>query len=145
MLMPSIFKESLFDDWFDDFDGEFYDKKNSLYNHSRNIMKTDVRETEKSYELDIDLPGFKKEDISVSLDHGYLTISSQKKQENDEKNDDGQYIRRERCIGFASRSFYVGDHVTCDDIHAKYEDGILKLSLPKDDKVIENKTFIEIK
>lgn len=145
MLMPSIFKENLFDDWFDDFDKEFFSEKNPLYGkHSRNMMKTDVRETDNSYELDIDLPGFKKENISVTLDHGYLTISTQKGLDKDEKNKDGQYIRRERYEGMMSRSFFVGENMTHDDIHASYEDGILKLSLPKTDRVIDNKKVIEI-
>ena len=90
-MMPSIFKENLFDDWFDDFDNEFFGKKNPLYGkHSKNMMKTDVRETDHSYELDMDLPGFKKEDISISLENGYLTIATNKGIDKEEKNKEGQ-------------------------------------------------------
>ena len=142
MLMPSIFGESLFDDWFDDFDKEFFGKKNPLYGkHSRNVMKTDVREMEGTYELDVDLPGFKKEDVELSFDNGYLTISAKKSLNKDEKNKEGQYIRQERYAGSMSRSFYVGE----SDIKAKFEDGVLRISIPKQDmKVIENNNTITI-
>ena len=146
MMMPSIFGEKFFDDFYDDFENEFFGRKNPLYGkHSKNMMKTDIRETDNSYELDIDLPGFKKEDIDVSLENGYLTISTSKGIDKDEKDNDGKYIRRERYSGSMSRSFYVGEGVTHEDIKAKYEDGILKLSMPKDlDKQIENKKTIYI-
>ena len=148
MLMPSIFGENLFDDdWMNfPFNDEFWGKKNPLYGkHSKNMMKTDIRETDNSYELDIDLPGFKKEDIDVSLENGYLTISTSKGIDKDEKDNDGKYIRRERYSGSMQRSFYVGEGITHEDIKAKYEDGILKLSMPKDlDKQIENKKTIYI-
>ena len=122
MLMPSIFGESLFDDWFDDLDKEFFGKKNPLYGkHSRNMMKTDVRETEGTYELDVDLPGFKKEDVELTFEQGYLTISAKKNLNKDEKNKDGQYIRQERYAGSMSRSFYVGESVPQSDIKAKFE------------------------
>ena len=94
-------------------------------------MKTDVRETDGSYELDIDLPGFKKDEISVDLKNGYLTIGATKGLDKDEKGKDGKYIRRERYAGVMSRSFYVGNTVRPENIGAKYEDGILKLSVPK--------------
>ena len=146
MMMPSIFGEKFFDDFYDDFENEFFGRKNPLYGkHSKNMMKTDIRETDYSYELDIDLPGFKKEDIDVSLENGYLTISTSKGIDKDEKDNDGKYIRRERYSGSMSRSFYVGEGVTHEDIKAKYADGILKLSMPKDlDKQIENKKTIYI-
>lgn len=146
MMMPSIFGEKFFDDFYDDFENEFFGRKNPLYGkHSKNMMKTDIRETDNSYELDIDLPGFKKEDIDVSLENGYLTISTSKGIDKDEKDNDGKYIRRERYSGSMSRSFYVGEGITHEDIKAKYEDGILKLSMPKDlDKQIENKKTIYI-
>ena len=146
MMMPSIFGEKFFDDFYDDFENEFFGRKNPLYGkHSKNMMKTDIRETDHSYELDIDLPGFKKEDIDVSLENGYLTISTSKGIDKDEKDNDGKYIRRERYSGSMSRSFYVGEGITHEDIKAKYEDGILKLSMPKDlDKQIENKKTIYI-
>ncbi len=146
MMMPSIFGEKFFDDFYDDFENEFFGRKNPLYGkHSKNMMKTDIRETDNSYELDIDLPGFKKEDIDVTLENGYLTISTSKGIDKDEKDNDGKYIRRERYSGSMSRSFYVGEGITHEDIKAKYEDGILKLSMPKDlDKQIENKKTIYI-
>ena len=132
MMMPSLFTENLFDDFFNDFDENFFGKKNPLYGkHARNMMKTDVRETDTTYEVDIDLPGFKKEDINVSYENGYLTISTSKGLDKDEKDKEGNYIRRERYAGSMCRSFYVGDAVSEEDIHAKYEDGILKLSVPK--------------
>ena len=147
MMMPSIFGENLFDDWMDfPFDDDFFGRKNPLYGkHAKNMMKTDVRETDNGYELDIDLPGFKKDEISVQLKDGYLTISAAKGLDKDEKEKDGKYIRRERYAGTMSRSFYVGEGVEQDDIHAKYENGILKLSIPKKDaKEVEQKKYISI-
>ena len=112
--------------------------RNPLYGkHAKNLMKTDVRETENSYELDVDLPGFKKDEIQVDLKDGYLTIQAAKGLDKDEEDKKGKYIRQERYVGgqeryvgSCSRSFYVGD-VEPQDISAKYEDGILKLSMPK--------------
>ena len=104
------------------------------------MMKTDIRETDGSYELDVDLPGFKKDEIKVQLKDGYLTLSAAKGLDKDEQDKKGNYIRRERYAGTLSRSFYVGDAVSEEDIHAKYEDGILKLSVPKKTpKAVEEK------
>ena len=147
MMMPSIFGENLCDYWMDfPFDDDFFGRKNPLYGkHAKNMMKTDVRETDNGYELDIDLPGFKKDEISAQLKDGYLTISAAKGLDKDEKEKDGKYIRRERYAGTMSRSFYVGEGVEQDDIHAKYENGILKLSIPKKDaKEVEQKKYISI-
>lgn len=131
MMMPSVFGENLFDDWMDSFDN-FWSKKNPLYGkHAKNMMKTDVRETEDSYELDIDLPGFKTDEISAKLEDGYLTVSASKGLDKDEEDKKGNYIRQERYAGAMSRSFYVGDAVTQEDVKAKYENGILKVSVPK--------------
>ena len=145
MLLPSIFGESLFDDMFD-FDKEINRMNRALYGkHSRNMMKTDVRETENSYELDIDLPGFKKDEITVQLDNGYLSISASKGLDKNEENKDGKYIRRERYAGAMNRTFYVGDNLTQQDIQAKFEDGILKISVPKKDvQQIEQNKYIAI-
>ena len=147
-MLPSIFRDNLFDDMFDfdDFDKEFNRMMRPLYGkHAQNMMKTDVRETDNSYELDIDLPGFKKDEIKVELDNGYLSISAAKGLDKDEEKKDGKYIRRERYAGQCSRSFYVGNGVHQDDIHAKYEDGILKLSIPKKaQQTVEQKNYISI-
>ena len=144
MLMPSIFGENLFnDDWmnfsFPEVDKELYGK------HAGNVMKTDVRETDSGYEVDIDLPGFKKDEINAQLDNGYLTISASKGLDKEEKNKEGKYIRKESYAGAMSRSFYVGDEVTQADIKARYEDGILRLSVPKKEKkAVENNKYIAI-
>ena len=139
MLMPSIFGENLFNDDWMDFGFPEVDK--ALYGkHASHEMKTDVKETDSGYEVDIDLPGFKKDEINVQLDNGYLSISAAKGLDKEEKNKEGKYIRKERYAGAMSRSFYVGDAVSEEDIHAKYEDGILKLSLPKKaPKAVEEK------
>ena len=136
MLMPSIFGENLFDDFFTPF---YYDDKDEkkaekkLYGHrAQNLLRTDIKETKEGYELVVDVPGFKKDEVKVALKDGYLTVSAAKgldEEEDDKKT--GRYIRRERYAGSMSRSFYVGDGVKEEDIHAKYEDGILKLSVPK--------------
>ena len=148
MMMPSIFGENLFDDdWMNfPFEQDFWGKKNPLYGkHAKNLMKTDIREHDAGYEVDIDLPGFKKDEIKVSLEDGYLTITANKGLDKDEKDKDGKYIRQERYSGSCSRSFYVGEGVTQDEIHAKFEDGILKLSIPKKDaKAVEKKNYISI-
>ena len=145
--MPSIFGENLFDDWMDfPFENEFFGKKNPLYGkHAKNMMKTDVRETDNSYEVDIDLPGFKKDEISVELKDGYLTINAAKGLDKDQKDKDGSYIRRERYAGSMTRSFFVGNGITKEEIHAKYENGILMLSVPKKAaKAVENNHCISI-
>ena len=147
MMLPALFSENLFDDFMDDaFERNFFGARNPLYGkHSKNLMKTDVKETDKSYELDIDLPGFKKDEISAHLENGYLTVSAAKGVDKDEKDKEGHYIRRERYSGSMTRSFYVGDAVKEEEIHAKYEDGILKLSIPKKDaKAVEGKKYIAI-
>lgn len=146
MMMPSIFGENLFDEMMNSWEDDFFGKHNPLYGkHAKNMMKTDVKETDGGYELDIDLPGFKKDELSVHLEDGYLTINAEKGLDKDAEDKEGNYIRRERYYGSCSRSFYVGDAVTEEDIRAKYEDGLLKLSIPKKDaKVIENKKRIAI-
>ena len=133
MLMPSIFGEDLFDDWMRFPFGS---------SNESSLMKTDIRDNDGHYELDVDMPGFSKEDIKVELKDGYLTISASTKKDNDEKDENGKYIRRERYMGSCSRSFHVGDSVKQEDIKAKFENGILKLTVPKEEaqpKVEENK------
>ncbi|WP_276696762.1 Hsp20/alpha crystallin family protein, partial [Blautia hydrogenotrophica] len=139
--------ENLFDDWMDfPFERDFCGGKNPLYGkHAKNMMKTDVKETDSGYEVDIDLPGFKKDEINAKLENGYLTISASKGLDKDEKDKEGKYIRRERYAGAMSRSFYVGEQVHQEDIRAKFEDGILRLSVPKKDaKEVEKKNYIAI-
>ena len=141
MLMPSIFGESLFDEFFDEFARPA--KKTVRYTtQTPSVMKTDVKEHETGYELDIDLPGYKKEDVQAELKDGYLTITASTKTNDEQKDEAGKYIRRERYYGTCSRSFYVGEDIKQEDIKAKFEDGILKVAVPKKEakpKVEENK------
>lgn len=132
-MLPSIFGENLFDEFFaDPFGlGHASDASDHLYGkNAKNLMKTDIREKDSGYELDIDLPGFKKDDLNIDLSNGYLTIQASKGLDKDEQDKDGRYIRRERYAGSMSRSFYVGD-VKPEEVSAKFEDGILRLDLPK--------------
>ncbi len=146
MLMPSIFGESVFDDLMDFSFPEFPDIDKKLYGkHARNVMKTDIRETDGGYELVVDLPGFKKDEIQLQLENGYLTISAAKGLDKDETDKEGRYLRRERYAGSMSRSFYVGENLTEEDVHAKFENGILKLAVPKmEEKRVEQKKQIAI-
>lgn len=145
--LPTIFGENLMD-VFDDFDRNFFrnfgNMDRALYGkHAQNMMKTDVKETDEGYEVDIDLPGFKKDEIQLELNNGYLTISTQKALEKDEKNKKGRMLRQERYAGMMQRSFYVGDHITEEDVKASYESGVLHLVLPKKDapRLPEKKTI----
>jgi HSP20 family protein len=148
MMMPSIFGENLFDDFMDDFsfptlpdvDKELYGK------HAKNLMKTDVKETDDGYQVAVDLPGFKKDEIKIKLENGTLTINAAKGLDKDEKDKEGKYVRRERYAGSMSRSFYVGKDITEKDIHGKYENGILMLDIPKKapEKKVEEKKFVTI-
>ena len=152
MLMPSIFGENLFDDFFNDF--PFYEDKDmknvekKLYGKKANrIMKTDIKEKEDGYEIEMDLPGFTKEEIKASLENGYLTISAAKGLDKDEKEkDSGHYIRKERYTGACERSFYVGDALKEEDIKGEFKHGILKLFVPKKEAKleVENKKYIAI-
>ncbi len=146
MMMPSIFGDNLFDDWMDFPFDSFWGKKHPAYNkQEQHMMKTDVKEKDDVYEVSIDLPGYKKDEISAKLEKGCLTVSATKNVDNDQKDEDGKYIRRERYYGSMSRSFYVGDSITQEDIHAKYEDGILHLTVPKEaPKKVEESRFIAI-
>ena len=141
LLMPSVFRNNLFDDFFDDFDRPV----KRVQGPQTQLMRTDVKETENSYELDVELPGVKKEDVKAQLKDGYLTISASTTASNDEKDTNGKYIRRERYTGSCSRSFFVGKNVEPEDITAKFEDGILKVGVPKvEQKKIEEKKTISI-
>lgn len=145
MLMPSIFGENLFDDFFN----EVTRPSRSLMTYStpmNSVMRTDIKELDNGFELDIDLPGYKKEDVQAELKDGYLTINASTKKENDEKDKNGKYIRRERYAGTCSRSFFVGEEITQEDIKAKFEDGTLKISVPKKEAkpAVEESKYIAI-
>ncbi|MCB7304684.1 Hsp20/alpha crystallin family protein [Bariatricus massiliensis] len=147
MLMPSIFGENLFDEMMDfPFNDRFFTRRSPFGGNNRTeLMKTDVRETDGVYELSIELPGFKKEDVSAKLDNGYLTINASRNEEKEEKKEQDKYIRRERYTGQCTRSFYVGEGVKQEDIQAKFEDGILRLKVPKADaKQVEQQKYIAI-
>ena len=153
MLMPSIFGEDLFDDFFNDFPFYYDDKdmrkaEKKLYGRrAGRLMKTDIRETDDSYELMMDLPGFKKEEVRVALENGYLTVSAEKGLDEDEKEKkSGGYIRRERYTGDCTRSFYVGENLTQEDIKAEFKHGILTLIVPKKEKkpAVEQNKYIAI-
>ena len=146
-FLPAVFGENLMD-VFNDFDRDFFRgfgrPEHMLYGkNAPRMMKTDVKETETGYELDVDLPGFKKDEIRLDLENGYLTISTEKSLENKEEKK-GKVLRQERYSGTMSRSFYVGDSLTEEDIKAKYENGVLSLSIPKKEarKVPEKKTIL---
>ena len=147
MLMPSIFNDNVFDDFFD---FPFYDDRaeKKLYgHHAANLMKTDIQEHDDGYTLEMDLPGFKKEEIKVELNNGYMTISAAKGLDEDEKDKkSGKYIRRERYTGSCQRSFYVGEDVTEEDIKAEFKHGILKLFVPKKEAkpAVEQKKYVSI-
>ena len=147
MLMPSIFNDNVFDDFFD---FPFYDDRaeKKLYgHHAANLMKTDIQEHEDGYTLEMDLPGFKKEEIQIELNNGYMTISAGKGLDEDEKDKkSGKYIRRERYTGSCQRSFYVGEDVTEEDIKAEFKHGILKLFVPKKEAkpAVEQKKYVSI-
>ncbi|MBQ9035837.1 MAG: Hsp20/alpha crystallin family protein, partial [Erysipelotrichaceae bacterium] len=146
-LTPRIFTESLFDDLFDDYPFrslENVDRK--LYGkHAGKEMLTDVKEHEDHYEVEIDLPGFKKEEITIELNEGYLTITASKGLDEDEKSKQGKIVRQERYAGVMQRSYYVGEQMTTEDIKAKYEDGVLKLEIPKkEEKKLPEKHTIMI-
>lgn len=152
MMMPSVFGENLFDDFMDDFpffdDREMRKLEKRLYgHHGKNMMKTDIKENDTGYELEMDLPGFKKDEVKVSLNDGYLTITAAKGLDMDEQEKEtGKYIRKERFAGACERSFYVGDELTEEDIKAKFKHGILKLTIPKKEAkaAIDNKQYIAI-
>ena len=144
-MLPSIFGENLFDDFFGDPFGMMPRGRDPLYGkHAKNLMRTDVRETEDTYELDVDLPGFKKDEVTLELKNGVLTIQAVKGLDKDETDKKGKYIRQERYAGACSRSFYVGEDVESDQISAKFESGILQISVPKAAKKLPKSSSISI-
>lgn len=145
MLLPSVFGENLLDDTFP-FDAFRTTNRDKLFgNRANRLMKTDVRENDKTWELDIDLPGFKKDQISATLKDGYLIVSAEKAVEECQNNEKkGTCIRRERWSGALSRAFYVGEGVREEDIKAKYDYGVLSISIPKKEMKICQKKCIAI-
>ena len=146
--LPTIFGENLMD-VFDDFDRNFFrdvhNADHALYGkHAQHVMKTDVRETEDGYEVDVDLPGFKKDEIKLELNQGYLVISAEKSLEKANENKKGKMLRQERYAGVMQRSFYVGDSVTESDVKASYESGVLHICVPKKEaqKLPEKNTIL---
>ena len=153
MMVPYMFNDGLMDnlfsnEWEHDFERAMRaaEPRNVFGKHAANVMKTDVRENKDSYDVFVDLPGFKKEDIKLDLENGYLTISAQRSEELDQKNEESRYIRQERAVGSCARSFYVGKELEPTDIAAKFENGILSLHLPKAEakKQEPTPTMIEI-
>ena len=143
MLLPSIFGENLFDGWFNfpelgNIEKELYGRR------ADHVMKTDVHEQENAYVVDIDLPGFKKEEVNIELKEGYLTVSAAKGLDKDEKDNKGKLIRQERFAGAMQRSFYVGENLTEEDIKATFEHGVLCLTIAKKDapKIPEKRTIM---
>ena len=146
--LPTVFGENLMD-VFDDFDRSFFrgfgNIDHTLYGkHAQHMMKTDVKEMEDSYEVDVDLPGFKKDEIHLELNNGYLTISTEKTLEKDNEGKKGKMLRQERYSGVMQRSFFVGEHLTEEDIKASYDSGVLHVIIPKKDapKAPEKKTIL---
>lgn len=140
MLMPSIFRKGFIDDVFDD--GFF---KDNFGNHNA-LGKTDIKELKDGYLLEVELPGFAKEDIKAEVNNGYLIITATHNENKDEKDKEGKYIRKERYTGQCTRSFYVGENVTQEDVKGKFENGVLKLEVPKKEehKQVEEKKYIQI-
>ena len=138
--------DTFFNPWYDDSEYNKKAPKQQAPQNTQNLMKTDVKYTENGYEVDIDLPGFKKDEITMKLENGTLTVSAAKGLDKDEENKEKKYVRRERYAGSMSRSFYVGKHVTVEDVHPKYESGILSFSVPKAEAkpVEEKKHYISI-
>lgn len=147
-MFPTIFNGSLFDDLFDfgfPTMRDMNETERKLYGkHASHVMKTDVREHDEGYEVDIDLPGFKKDEITLDLQEGYLTVTAAKGLDKNEEDKKGKLIRQERYMGTMQRSFFVGKELTHEDIKARFEDGVLKLSIPKKDekKIPEKKTIM---
>ena len=154
MMVPYMFNDGFLDDLFDDKWERDLERamrraepKGMFGKHAANVMKTDVRESKDGYDVFVDLPGFKKEDVNLHLENGYLTITANRSEDLDEKDKEGHYIRQERCTGSCARSFYVGEELKPEDVTAKFENGILSLKLPKAEpaKLPEKKpTMIEI-
>jgi len=146
-MLPSIFGESLFDDWMDfPFRGFGTDVEKKLYGkNAARVMKTDLKEHEDGYELSVDLPGFKKDQIQLQLSNGYLTVSAAKGVEEEDKDKKGRLVHQERFSGSMSRSYYVGENLEEEDIKARFENGVLTLDFPKvEQKKLPDRKTIQI-
>ena len=147
MYAPSIFNNSFVDSFFNDpFDSVFDDMfRSSFGNGSATAMSTDVQDLGDSYQMEMELPGYEKQDLKADLKNGYLTISAEHNSENNEQDENGRFVRRERYTGRCQRSFYVGEGVQKEDIKASFENGILKLVIPKKDApAVEEQKYIAI-
>ena len=143
MMMPSIFGENLFDDFFESVPNPIKAVRQITIPQ---VMRTDIKENDKGFTLSIDLPGYKKEDITAEIKDGYLSVSAKTSEENEEKDEDGVYIKRERTFGSCSRSFYIGEEIEENEVKAKFEDGILKVFVPKKEVApqVEERKYISI-
>lgn len=144
MLRPSIFSDNYTNSLFHDFFDDMFTPMSGM--RTVNAMNTDIRELDDVYQIDMELPGFAKEDVRAELADGYMTIEATHTEDKDEKDEKGKYVRKERYSGSYSRSFYVGDAVTEEDIKAKFTDGILSITVPKKEKnpKVEQKKYIAI-
>ena len=143
MMMPSIFGENLFDDFFESVPNPIKAVRQITVPQ---VMRTDIKENDKGFTLSIDLPGYKKEDITAEIKDGYLSVSAKTSEENEEKDDEGVYIKRERTFGSCSRNFYIGEEIEETEVKAKFEDGILKVFVPKKEVApqVEERKYISI-
>ena len=139
MLYPSVFSNDFADDFFND----FFAAPMKRVTYGSNSMRTDIKELDDHYAIEVDLPGFHKDEIDITLDNGYLTIKAHKGLKEDEKDKKGVIIRQEKTYGTLARSFYIGENITSDDLKAKYENGVLIISIPKKEETrkLENKTI----
>lgn len=146
MLAPSIFGRNFVDDFLgNSFDDMFQEMFRTPQNETMGLMSTDVQDMGDYYQLEMELPGYQKEDLKADLKDGYLTISAEHKEENDEKDEKGKFVRQERYTGYCQRSFYVGENITQNDIKAGFENGVLKMEIPKKEaKAVEEKKYIAI-
>ena len=145
MLVPSIFNDNFVDDMFDEMFAMPFETSRKMMKQSP-MMNTDIQEYDNEYQMNLELPGFQKEDIQAELRNGYLVISATHAETNDEKDKTGRFIRKERYSGQCQRSFYVGKQVTQDEIKASFENGVLKLIIPKkpEEQPVDQKKYIAI-
>ena len=146
LYLPSVFGDGFMNDFFDDLDRDFFDEPMPVrrVNGHSSLMRTDITKKNGNYELAVELPGYKKDDVSLELENGYLNISAKHNESKEEKNDKGEVIRSERYAGNMARSFYVGNDIGEGDVTARFEDGVLHITIPakdKAEKIPEHKTI----